>query len=177
MALDQSDDLSHHAWMDVLKRRGRLDVAKAHYQGRLAQDPLDAVAMHQMSVLRLSEDMLLAAPQAKFNVPEIKGGLLQRWLRPTPYKMIVAGVTLLASLGGLVWGLINGPAAAAPAVAGSMTDAGAVAAAAEASGPLASMGLGGGGPLMAMLSDPWLNLGQALLMAAYLYWGWKERRG
>jgi hypothetical protein len=182
VALDQADDLSHHAWMDLLKRRGRLDAAKAHYQGRLAQDPLDAVAKRQMSVLRLSEDMLLApAPKLALGTDPPKG-LFAKMIHPTRSKMLTAGSVVVFCLGSMIWGLFNAPAtpvapaAAAAAAPDSLSDSAAIALATSSSGPGSWVG-GGNSQMMSVLTDPWINGIQLLLALAYLWWGWKERRG
>jgi hypothetical protein len=135
--------------------------------------------MHQMSVLRLAEDMLLAPAPKLALEPGGSKGLLEKWIRPTPGKLLTAGSVALLSLGSMVWGFFSAPAeavAAAPAAAAGLTDAAAVTLATAASGPGSWIG-GGGSQMASLLTDPWLNGIQLLLAAAYLYWGWKERRG
>ena len=177
MELDDADELGHQLWIDLLKQRGHLDRAKSVYEKRLAADPMDAVAMRQLAVIRSVADFL-TAPRPKVSMEEgRKPGLLERWIKPTPKKMLTAGSVLVFGLGGMVYGFFSAPVApAAQAAAGGLSDAAAVALAQSSSGA-ASWAGGGGGPLMQALSDPWINGIQVLLAAAYLWWGFKERRG
>jgi tetratricopeptide (TPR) repeat protein len=182
MELDDADELSHQLWIDLLKRRGHLDRAKAVYQKRLEADPADAVAKRQLGVIRSVADFLTVAPPKLAFQDDRKPSTLERWIRPTPKKMLTAGVVLLFSAGGMLWGVFSGPAgpdavgAAGAAAAGGLNDAAAVALAQSSSGAASWVG-NGGGTMMQMLTDPWINGIQALLAAAYLWWGIKERRG
>jgi tetratricopeptide (TPR) repeat protein len=176
--LDDADDLGHHLWIDLLKQRGHLDRAKAVYQKRLDADPEDAVAKRQLGVIRSLADFLTVGPPKVDFQGGRKPSTLERWIRPTPKKMLTAGVVLLSALAGMLWGLFAAPAdpGAAAAAGGGLSDAAAIALAQSSSGAASWMG-NGGGPLMQMLTDPWVNGIQAVLAAAYLWWGWKERHG
>jgi tetratricopeptide (TPR) repeat protein len=180
MELDDADELGHQLWIDLLKQRGHLDRAKAVYQKRLEANPTDAVAAKQLGVIRSVADFLTVAPPKLDFRDDRKPSTLERWIRPTPKKMLTAGVVLLSALAGMLWGLFSGPAGpdatAAAAAGGGLSDAAAIALAQSSSGAASWVG-NGGGPLMAMLTDPWINGIQAVLAAAYLWWGWKERRG
>jgi tetratricopeptide (TPR) repeat protein len=180
MELDDADDLGHHLWIDLLKQRGHLDRAKAYYQKRLDAAPEDAVAKRQLGVIRSVADFLTQAPP-KLNLEgDRKPSTLEKWIRPTPKKMLIAAATLLMSLGGILWGLFSSPAGpdavGAAGSGGGLGDAAAIALAQSSSGA-ASWAGGGGAGLAQMLTDPWINGIQLVLAAAYLWWGYKERRG
>jgi tetratricopeptide (TPR) repeat protein len=180
MELDDTDELGHQLWIDLLKQRGHLDRAKTVYQKRLEKDPDDAVAKRQLGVIRSLADFLTVGPPKIDFHGDRKASTLERWIKPTPKKMLTAGVVLLSALGGMLWGLFSGPAGpgamGSAGAGGGLSDAAAIALAQSASGPASWVG-NGGGPLMQMLTDPWINGIQAVLAAAYLWWGWKERRG
>ncbi|HXC64565.1 MAG TPA: hypothetical protein VNZ67_09405 [bacterium] len=177
--LDDADDLGHHLWIDLLKQRGHLDRAKAYYQKRLEANPEDAVAKRQLGVIRSVADFLTQAPPKLDLEGDRKPSTLEKWIRPTPKKMLIAGATVLMSLGGMLWGLFNSAGPETVAAAGSgggLGDAAAIALAQSSSGA-ASWAGGGAGGLMQVLSDPWVNGIQLALAAAYLWWGYKDRRG
>ena len=181
---DPADNLAHQVWMDLLKRLGRQAEAKAHYQACLALNPDDAVSKRQLSVMRLSADFVSAPPPKLALGNSGKAGTMEKWIKPTPKKMISAGSVVLFGLGGMVWNFFYptaAPVAAAVAKsAGSLSDSAAVALAQSASGPgswVANPAAAANSPMMHVLSDPWINGIQVALALAYLWWGWKDRRG
>lgn len=151
LSLDDADGLSHQLWIDLLNRLGRLDKARQWYKERLDKDPADAVAAKQMTVLRMTADFL-AAPPPKLNIPKGKDSTLAKMVKPTPWKMVTAGVNLLAALGAMGMSFGQAEVIKAPE------------------------GMEGMQSMLQMATDPWLNGLLALLCGAYLYWGWMENR-
>lgn len=149
LRLDDNDDLSHHLWVDLLHRRGRLDEARKEYKGRLEAAPDDAVAKRHLASLRLMEDLKLAPPP-KLDLPAVRGGLLMRAVHPTTSKMIAAGAGVLSCLYMLFESWFGTPAAL-PDGAESL------------------------GTIMKLAEDPWLNFAQVVIYSAYIFWGWKVR--
>jgi hypothetical protein len=139
LRLDDSDDLSHQLWIDLLAKRGSLEKARAWYAQRLQLQPEDAMATRQLQVIRLSADFK-AAPPPKLAIPDAKGqGILHKLLRPTRAKTAAAALGLKAYF----WpfqGVKGDPAA----------------------------GIEQMGSIILLLNDPWLPGIQAVLCAAYL---------
>jgi len=171
LLLDDSDDLSHQLWIDLLHRRGSLDKARAEYKARLDKDPDDAVAQRHLASLRLMDEIKLAPPP-KLNLPPEKDGMLLGYIRPTPWKMITVGSGLLFCVIMLVYGLSSSSQAApVQAVLPAGGDDAMVRLAGAAGDPMAGLG-----PIMKMAADPMSNIIQIVLYAAYLFWGWKDRK-
>jgi tetratricopeptide (TPR) repeat protein len=170
LLLDDSDDLSHQLWIDLLHRRGSVDKARAEYKARLDRDPADAVAQRHLASLRLMDEIKLAPPP-KLNLPPEKDGMLLGYIRPTPWKMITAGSGLLFCVIMLVYGLGSSPQAAPvqPILPAGGDDA-MVKLAGAAGDPMAGLG-----PMMKMAADPLSNIVQIVLYSAYLFWGWKDK--
>jgi tetratricopeptide (TPR) repeat protein len=174
LLLDDSDDLSHQLWIDLLHRRGSLDKARAEYKARLERNPEDAVAQRHLASLRLMDEIKLAPPP-KLNLPPQKDGLLLGYIRPTPWKMITVGSGLLFCVIMLVYGLVSAPqiAPAQPILplGGAGGDDAMVKLAGAAGDPMAGLG-----QVMKMATDPMSNVVQIVIYAAYLFWGWKDKQ-
>jgi tetratricopeptide (TPR) repeat protein len=147
LRLDDSDDLSHQLWIDLLAKRGSLEKARAWYAQRLQLQPEDAMATRQLQVIRLSADFK-TAPPPKLAIPDAKGqGILHKLLRPTRAKTAAAALGLLVNAALLLkvyfWpfqGVKGDPAS----------------------------GIEQMGSIILLLNDPWLPGIQAALCAAYL---------
>lgn len=156
LRLDDSDDLSHQLWIDILSRRGLLDKAKAWYAQRLQLNPDDVMAQRQQQIIRLSADFK-AAPLPTLSIPESREGLFIRAFKPNAGKMITAALVLLFTLYQLYTTATGG------GVMGALKN-----------DPL--MGSDQMGGIVNALMDPWLAGFQAVAAAAYLFWGWRIRR-
>lgn len=150
LRLDDNDDLSHQLWMDLLNRRGHGEKARAWYEQRLQLNAEDAMAKRQLAILRLTADFK-AAPLPKLDIPAGREGLLFRMVKPTPYKLVMAGAGALFALGALISALFAGQDAA---VTGD-----------------AEMG-----SIINLAMDPWVNGIQAMVFGAYVVWGWFEMK-
>lgn len=153
LRLDDSDDLSHQLWMDLLQKRGSMDKARAWYKQRLVENPEDAAAKRHLASLRLLEDFKLAAPP-KLSIPPAKEGMLMQAIRPNPWKMITVGFGFVSCLYMMV---------------SAWTATGQQPALLEGAESMAS--------IMKLAEDPWFNGFQLLIYGVYLVWGWKELRG
>ncbi len=154
VVLDDGDPLGHQLRMDLLQRLGRLDEVRAEYAARLERDPEDAVARQHLGALKLMND-LRTAPPPKLDLPPEGNGLFIRMLRPTPSKMVAAGFGALSCLAVLIGGWGHKAAGGSAAALGNQ--------------------VGGLGPLVQALADPWLNALQAVAYSAYLVWGLRRR--
>lgn len=156
LRLDDSDDLSHQLWIDLLVKRGSSEKARLWYQQRLQLQPADAMAARQLQILKLSADFK-SAPPPKLDIPDVAGrGLFPRMLKPTPLKK---GLVALGLLGNAVLTL-RALLQRGPVVAGD-----------------AGSGMEGLGSVLQIINDPWLPGIQAGLCAAYLIWAWRSGRG
>lgn len=149
---DDADELGHQLWMDLLQSQGRLDEARAEYGRRIKLDPGDAVAARHLASLKLMDD-LRSAPPPKLDLPPPKDGFLLKILRPTPPKMLGAGVGALSC----VFVLYQ-----------SWTGAGAALSLPD--------GAEGMGSFIKLAMDPWFNVLQIALYGAYIVWGWRSKR-
>jgi tetratricopeptide (TPR) repeat protein len=156
LLLEDGDALGHQVWLDLMGRLGRLDEARAWYQGRLKADPEDATAKRQIEALRLMADFRLAPPP-KLAIEDAKPGPLGRLFEPTTWKLFSAALGLLSSL------LALSVSVFAPGAVG------AGAAGLQDSGDSMQS-------ILKMASDPWLNGIQGGLCAVYLIWGIRRRR-
>lgn len=155
LRLDDSDDLSHQLWIDLLNKRGMLDKARAWYAQRVQADPDDGMAHRQLSIIKLSVDFK-TAPKPKLDLDPGHEGLFAKALKPSGLKMASAGLGLVVN------GVLMVRALAMPP-AGISGD--------EASG------VGQFSAFMGLLNDPWMPGIQVVLCGAYLLWCWKARRG
>lgn len=156
LRIDDSDDLSHQVWMDLLGRRGHLDKARAWYEERLRLEPGDAMASRQLQILKLRADFQ-AAPLPKLDLPQADPkGMMAGLFRPSPLKNGLAGLGLLVN--GVL--LARALLAPGPVVRGDGIS-----------------GVEEMGAFLKLLNDPWLPGVPAAFCAAYLAWAWWMRRG
>jgi tetratricopeptide (TPR) repeat protein len=173
LRLDDGDDLSHQLWIDLLQRRGRLDTARALYKKRLEADPEDAAAKKHLAALRLLEDFKMTGLPKVAGIAEAPDGFFMKLVRPTRGKMVSVGLALALSIALLTWRLLQQPDAAAPIAAAVPDGVDTV----DSITKLASNPMDNMGSLMRIASDPTSNILQIVACVAYLYWGWKDRRG
>jgi tetratricopeptide (TPR) repeat protein len=155
LRLDDSDDLSHQLWIDLLAKRGSLEKAKAWYAQRLQLKADDAMAARQLQIIRLSVDFKTAPPPKLEGARSAGQGLFFRLLRPSRAKVAAAALGLLMN-GALLLKVFFWPFQAVKGDAGS--------------------GIEQLGSVIQLLNDPWLPGVQALICAAYLVFAQVLRR-
>jgi tetratricopeptide (TPR) repeat protein len=164
--LDDTDDLSHQIWIDLLVQRGLADKARAWYKQRLEADPEDGMAKRQMAVLRLAADFKTQPrPQSQLDLEPEPHGYLWKMVAPTAWKIWSIGLSGVFSLIIAINGALSGPPVAPAAQA--PVDPELAAATAASINPA---------QLIGKAADPWLNFYVALLSAAYVYWGYSRRK-
>jgi hypothetical protein len=167
--LDDSDEMSHQLWIDLLVQRGQGEKARDFYKARLEKDPADAVAQRQLTVLRLAADFKTQPrPKTILDERQEPRGALWKMIAPSPWKTWSLGFSGVFSLVIAINGFLSGRHIEAP-VPDNPGDAD-LAALAAISSPADAM---------AKLLDPWLNLYVALACAAYVGWAYlrsRERR-
>jgi tetratricopeptide (TPR) repeat protein len=115
LAIKDADEITHQLFIANFAKQGNLAAAKAYYQNRLDANPADATAIRQINVIKLSSDFLLTPPKVSLNLPP--RGVIERWLKPSTWKVASAGFTLLSSLVMIVLSLMHSPSAPATGLA------------------------------------------------------------
>jgi hypothetical protein len=114
LALDDADEIAHQLFIANLGKQGLLFEAADFYKRRLEADPSDAMALKQQGVIKLSADFLSQpAPVLKSLGPP---NLIERWLAPSPWKIAVNALSLLACLGMAVVSALHGHGAGGASV-------------------------------------------------------------
>jgi len=112
LSLNDADEMAHQLFIANWGKQGLMSQARDYYQARLQADAADAVALKQLNVIKLSADFLAMRPPSP--APIEPQNALERWLKPSPWKVGMAGLTLVSSVVMVVVSLLHAPATAAP---------------------------------------------------------------
>lgn len=158
--LNDADAIAHQLFIANRAKLGLLGQASEFYKKRLELDGQDAVAQKQLAVIKLSADFLAAPrPVAAAMAPTT----LEKWLKPRPWKVAMAGSTFLSSVGAMFYMALGHAQALPAATSAASDDLGAAAAAAMPAS------------VDAMIHDPAIWAFQAGLSGLALYFMYRNR--